>query len=501
MRRSSTFVARRLRIESLNEPIALIHTNNPVARSEGLAMRAQIEIAFGGRTTIARLYQDAGDMVAMHEVGLSEPSWSILGVHDGDKVELRHPPPLASLSAVRAKLYGHRLDDARLSTIINDIGKRRYSDVQIAAFVAAFASHPPDVNEMAALTRAMVAVGDRMAWDHAPIVDKHCIGGLPGNRTTPIVVAIAAAAGLTIPKTSSRAITSAAGTADMMETMTRVDLDGPAMRRVVEQEGGCLVWGGGIRLSPADDVIIRVERTLDLDAQAQMVASVLSKKLAAGSTHVVIDIPVGPTAKVRTASEATELCDNLKTVASRFGMAVETCQTDGTQPVGRGIGPCLEARDVLQVLRGHPDAPSDLRDRALRLAGAVMEIGKAAKPGSGVDIAEQILADGRALRKFIAICEAQGGFREPATAPLTKVLQARKAGLFKSIDNRRLSRLAKLSGAPRSPAAGLDLHVRLGDRIAAGQPLMTIHGQSEGELDYALAYAGQNPDIIEICTA
>src|SRR5207342_2314958 len=195
------------------------------------------------------------------------------------------------------------------------------SDIELAAFVTACAGDRMDLDESVALTRAMISVGERLDWGGGPVLDKHCVGGLPGNRTTPIVVAIIAAAGYRIPKTSSRAITSPAGTADAMEVMAPVALDLPGMRRVVEKEGGCIVWGGNVRLSPADDILIRVERPLDFDSDGQLVASILSKKVAAGSTHVLIDMPVGPTAKVRSLESAMSLQARLLTTASALGLA------------------------------------------------------------------------------------------------------------------------------------------------------------------------------------
>ena len=283
-----------------------------------------------------------------------------------------------------------------------------------------------------------------------------------------------------------------------METMAPVDLDIPAMRRVVEKEGGCIVWGGSVRLSPADDILIRVERALDLDSTAQLVASVLSKKIAAGSTHVLIDIPVGPTAKVRTNQDAQDLIVYLKKVAAAFDLAAKPVQTDGMQPVGRGIGPALEAHDVLAVLRGEPTQPTDLRDRAVQLAGAVLELGGSVAPGSGEKAASDLLSDGRALAKFLAICDAQGGFREPPFAPLHYVIETPASGTVTSIDNRLLARVAKLAGAPRSRSAGLELHAKVGDSVERGQPLITLHGESPGELDYALAFARANPGMIEV---
>ena len=493
-----TLHIRRLGLETQHEPLVLMHVDCPVARSEGFTARAQIELMVNGRTALATLYQVRDGLVGAHEIGLSEAVWRRLGAEDGTPATIRHPQPLESMSAVRSKVYGHRLDATKISNIVRDVAQERYSDVELAAFIAAFSSQPADLDEMVSLTRAMVDVGDRLSWPGAIIVDKHCVGGLPANRTTPLVVSIAAAAGLTIPKTSSRAITSPAGTADAMETMAPVDLDVSAMRKVVDKEGGCIVWGGSVSLSPADDILIRVERALDLDSPAQMVASVLSKKIAAGSTHVILDLPVGPTAKVRTDQDAIQLSVHLQSVANELGLLVKPIQTDGSQPIGSGIGPALEARDVLSVLRREAGAPDDLSGRACLLAGALLEIAGGAAPGCGQSVARSILADGRAEAKFMAICEAQGGFREPPVAPLQQEIRAGFTGHVKAIDNRQLARIAKLAGAPAAKSAGVDLLIKLGDTVEKGQPLFTIHGDARGELDYACAYAAANPDTIEV---
>jgi thymidine phosphorylase len=490
--------ARRLRLHTHHELIAVMRSDSPVCHAEGLAAHTQIYIRNGGRPIAATLFQVDGEFLAGDEIGLSEAAWQALGVDEGTIVQVGHAPPLESITCVRQRIYGHRLNAAALRSIVEDVVAGRYSDVHLAAFLTATAALPFDEDETYSLTKAMVDAGDRLRWPSEIVVDKHSVGGLPGNRTTPIIVAIAAACGLTMPKTSSRAITSPAGTADTMETLTRVDLDLEAMQRVVASEGGCLAWGGAVRLSPADDIFIGVERALDIDTEGQLIASVLSKKIAAGATHVVLDIPVGPTAKVRSADAAERLAATLTTVAGRFGLITRCVQTDGTQPVGRAIGPALEARDVLAVLTGDPDAPMDLRDRVCILAGVILEIGEVALAGTGRALAEQTLADGSAWKKFQRICDAQGGMRTPPTARLTHPIVASHSGRVTHIDNRRIARLAKLAGAPDVPAAGMRLHVSLGDDIIAGQPLLTLHAQSRGEMAYALTYAASNSDMIVI---
>lgn len=205
--------------------------------------------------------------------------------------------------------------------------------MEIGAFLVACAAFMTTA-ETLGLTRAMANVGERLSWASPLIVDKHCIGGIPGNRTSMIVVPIVAAHGLIIPKTSSRAITSPSGTSDTMEVLANVDISAERMQAIVAKENAVLAWGGRVNLSPADDILISVERPLRIDTFEQMVASILSKKLAAGSTHLVIDIPVGPTAKVRSQQEAVRLRKLFEYVATHLGITVDIVLTNGSQPIG-----------------------------------------------------------------------------------------------------------------------------------------------------------------------
>ena len=495
---TTTLRLRRLGIDTYQEPVVYMSAECPVCRSEGWNAETRLRVALDGRQIIATLNVLTGPLLAADEASLSEAAWRSLGGREGGRLTVSSAPPLLSLSHVRAKIYGGRLDPRGLDAIVRDIAAGRYSAIELSAFVTACATGRLDRDETIGLTRAMIDAGERMTWGRAPIVDKHSVGGLPGNRTTPLVVPIVAAHGLTIPKTSSRAITSPAGTADTMETLAPVALDIPATRRVVEREGGCIVWGGAIRLSPADDIIIRVERPLDLDSEGQLVASVLSKKAAAGSTHVVIDLPVGPTAKLRTVQAARSLGARLIDVGAAIGLQIDVVEGDGSQPIGRGIGPALEAWDILAVLQGRADAPGDLRERALTLAGRVLEVAGAVSSGAGTEAARAVLDDGRAWRKFQAICDAQGGMRTPPRARLIRPFPAPRAGRIATIDNRRLARVAKLAGAPKSPAAGLELHMRLGAWADTGQPLFTLHADSPGELTYAWEFVAANPDVVRV---
>ncbi|MEX2499062.1 MAG: thymidine phosphorylase family protein [Wenzhouxiangellaceae bacterium] len=485
-------------LDTRDRPIAILRNDSPLCRSEGFAAHARIHLESARDDVIAELFHTGAEILGMDEVGLSTSAWKTLQVRDGDDLHISHPRPLQSVTHVRGKVYGRRLGPRALSAIMRDIVRGRYDEIELAMFLTAIAARALDNDELVALTGAMVEVGERLAWNQPVLMDKHCVGGLPGNRTTPLVVAIVAANGLAIPKTSSRAITSPAGTADTMEMLAPVNLDLGTMRRVVEAEGGCVVWGGSVRLSPVDDILIRVARVMDLDAEAQLVASVLSKKVAAGSTHLVLDLPVGETAKVRSRRDGEALARRLEATADAFGLKTRTIMTDGSQPVGCGIGPALEAHDVLAVLQNSENQPKDLRERAARLAGELLEMAGTVPAGRGQARALETLASGAAWRKFMAICKAQGGMRTPPVANSRQVITAPHCGTIARFDNRRLGRVAKLAGAPAAPAAGVELHVHLGDRVEQGEPLYTIHAETRGELEYAHEFAGNNGDIISI---
>jgi len=486
---------KRIAIDTHHQSIAFLRRDCHVCRAEGFNSQSRIQLTLNDIEAIATLDIVGDEWLEEGEIGVSEFTWKLLNATEGDVADITHPQPLESLTHVRAKIFRHTLDYTAFRSIISDIVAGRFSDIQLAAFVTACTGNKLNLDEITCLTAAMVDVGERLQWPQPNIFDKHCVGGLPGNRTTPLVVAIAAANGLCMPKTSSRAITSPAGTADTMETLAPVALDLPTIRRVVEREGACIVWGGFVKLSPADDILIRVERALEIDSEGQLIASVLSKKKAAGASHVLIDIPVGSTAKVRSKETGEALANMLYAVGKRMGLTLRVHMSDGRQPVGRGIGPALEAKDLLSIFQNTANAPADLRDHALDLSALLLEMGNVAAVGKGRILAEDTLSSGAAWHKFQAICAAQGGMREPPTATYTWPVCAIRDGYVQAIDNRILSRLAKLAGAPASAAAGIEVLAKVGQWVHRGEPLFILHAETQGELSYALDFYQIHSDI------
>ena len=491
MNNGPTLPIRRVAIDTWRENVVFLHRDCPVVRASGFQALAKVRVQANGKSLIAVLNVVDDDCIcAPRELGLSEDAFERLGTEEGEQARIEQAEPAPSIAALHRKIAGERLGHEDLHAIVQDIAAARYSRIELAAFVVATNQFELDRDEVLNLTEAMIACGQRIDWQRevgaGPVVDKHCIGGIPGNRTSMVVVPIVAAHGMLCPKTSSRAITSPAGTADTMEVLAEVELPLERLKEIVRATHGCLAWGGTADLSPADDILISVERPLAIDSPGQMVASILSKKVSAGATHLVLDIPVGPTAKVRNMPAAQRLKRLFEYVAARLGLELDAVITDGRQPIGRGIGPVLEARDVMQVLSNDPEAPQDLRQKALRLAGRVIEFDPDVRGGDGYRIARNILESGRALAKMNAIIDAQGRRAEPLSAGrLGFDVTAPADGTVIGVDNHRLARIARLSGAPQVRGAGIDLMVKLADEVRAGQTLYRVHAQFDADLEFA----------------
>jgi len=487
---------RRVAIDTYKENVAYLHRDCQVYRSEGFQALSKVEIIGDGadQSVLAALnvVDDAG-ITAPGQLGLSLEAFQQLGLPEGAEVSVAHAKPPTSLHAVHRKIAGERLSYADYEAITRDIVEHRYAKIEMAAFLVACSETGMERDEVLHLTRAMADSGERIDWREALVADKHCIGGIPGNRTSMLVVPIVAAHGMFIPKTSSRAITSPAGTADTMEVLAHVELPPDRLNEIVRTQRGCLAWGGTARLAPVDDILISVERPLSLDSPGQLVASILAKKVAAGATHLLIDIPMGPTAKVRTQSDALRLRKLFEFVGDRVGLQLEVMVTDGHQPIGRGIGPVLEARDVMQVLENDPNQPRDLREKALQLASRILEFDPDVRGGQGYTLARDILESGRALDKMRAIIEAQGASDVPREiGRLCNTVAADRDGSVAAIDNQQMAHIARLAGAPMDKGAGVDLYKKVGDRVRRGEPLYAIHAEFAADFAFAGEAAAQN---------
>jgi len=467
--------------------VAVLNTKD--TEKMDLHKRDRIKIIKKGKVeTVLLNISESEKVVGQGKIGLYEEVIDSLKLKDGDIVKMVPARKPLSIDYIKKKMDGFRLMKKEIDQIVWDIVHNKLNVVELTYFIAACYSNELDIRETTLLTKAMISHGDILRLNRYPVMDKHCVGGIAGNRTTMVIVPILAAANVAIPKTSSRSITSPAGTADTMEVLANVSLPIEKMKKIVEKTNGCIIWGGALNLAPADDKIIQVERPLAIDAKSQLLASVMAKKASVSATHVLVDIPTGKGAKLPNKKKALQLKKDFENLAKRIGIKVKVIITDGKEPVGDGIGPALEARDVLWVLKNDKKAPEDLKRKSLIMAGIMLEMAGKAKKGNGIKLAKEILESGKAYKKMLEIIKMQGKkITDTSKIELGKIrynVRAKRNGTIKEISNRAISKIARVAGAPDCKGAGIYLHKHVGDKVKKGDKLFTVYCHDKGKLEF-----------------
>jgi len=396
-----------------------------------------------------------------------------------------------AIEAIKKKLIGKRLNYDEIFALMDEISSRRLGDVLTTYFAAAGFAEGFNNDELFYLTKAMAETGSTLKFKGI-VADKHSTGGVAGTRTTMIIVPIIAAAGIKIPKNSSRAITSPSGTADTMEVIAPVTFSPKQIQTIVERVGGCIVWGGHLGLAPADDVIIQVEEPLAFESFDKIIVSIMAKKIASGATHVIFDIPVGPNMKIKHIKDAELIEQKFRFLSHKFGIKIAIDINQTLQPIGRGVGPVLEVRDVFQVLEQLKERPLKLEQKALRLAARLLDLCFADmkgdyKEGMGETVANQLLVSGKALAKMREIIKAQGGDSSCSCESLILAryrheVKSERAGRVTILNNRDVSIIAKILGSPNDKKAGLFLERKLEDEVTRGDVLCTLYSSDKWRL-------------------
>ncbi len=469
------------------------------ADAEELGVHPGDRVRVQNGETVTALVETTESVVAKGEVGVSLELKHRFGAKESDVLRLFPAEKPESVKFIKKKMMGKKLQKEELDKLIADVVDGTLSDIELSAWVTSLEINDMDMEEVEHLTRAMVKFGETLDFGSDVVFDKHSIGGVPGNKITLLVVPIIASQGLLIPKTSSRAVTGAAGTADVMEIFGPVNLKADEIRDITKRVGGVMCWGGGVNLAPADDIIIRVEHPLSIDPPAQLLASVMAKKKACGANKVVMDLPMGEGTKLPDLESSKKLARAFIDLGERLGMQVECAVTYGGQPVGRAIGVAVEANEALAALRGMDAAPRSLIEKSTAIAGIALEMGGIVGRGKGKAKAEEILKSGLALQKFSEIVEAQGGAvpkGEFAVGRFVEALSTPDGGYVSGMKNKPLVRIARAAGSPKDHGAGVIVHHKRGDKVAPGEPLMTIYSNNEFKLREAVALAKKEQPIV-----
>ncbi len=469
---------------SVSEPISAINRDDALEMGVGPMDRGRVTL--DGTATTSVVISDS--TVPKGRIYLTANIMSKCGASDGDSVEVSYCPLPESIRSIRKKIHGGRLNREELDSIVGDIMDGTLSEREILAFVSAFNVNNADINEVADLTRAMAATGRTVDLGPGPIYDFHSLGGVPGNKITPIVVSIVASQGLTIPKLSSRAISSACGTSDFVDTFCDVELDTESLKSALEKAGGVFACGNE-DYAPVGSRIIKAERPMGIDPRPVMIASIMSKKVALGTTHLLMDLPMGEGAKIPDMQAAEDFSDDMVALGDILGIKVECAVSNASQPIGRTIGPILEARECIETLQGKGDPL--VAEKACAIAGIILEM---AGFDDGASMARGILSSGAALSKFREIVAAQNG--DPAVEPsdlvpggYVKDVHAKHSGYVQYVDNRSIVATAKAAGAPFDTGAGVMFIHKTGDIVEEGDVLFRIFADSKAKLDRAVESA------------
>jgi len=476
-------------------PVAML--NRVTAEKAGIHIHDRISIKTLSKPfkEIKTIVDLVAGIIRKDELAVSSEIKKRLGLRNGQKVDIVISPIPKSLEYIKKKLNGKKLRKKQIEEIIDDVVSNSLSEPEIALFVSAMYKNGMNFKEEIYLIKAILKSGNTLNLKDKFVVDKHSIGGVAGNRTTPLVVSICNAAGLTIPKTSSRAITSAAGTADVIETIARIEFPIEDLKKILRKTKGCMVCGGSLGMVPADSRIIHVEKMLKIDPEAQLLASIIAKKLAVNSKYILIDIPYGKSAKL-SKQKAEKLKKKFVRLGKYFKRELKVVLTDGKQPIGNGVGPVLELLDIIQVLDPRQDGPIDLEDKSVFLSAQLLEMTGKVEKGKGEDFAKRILHSGKAYDSFKKIIKAQeGSLKSLNVGKYKKNMLAKRNGKILEIDNKLINNLARSAGCPTDKAAGLYLHFHVGERVKKGQKLITIYSESKTRLNTAVNFYNKRKPI------
>ncbi len=481
-----------ININSFNENIVYLHRDCDTYKLDEIKSLTKVEIHGGAVPVFAFLEIVEDDsIVKTNEIGLNNEAFSKVNLPEGANVTISMAGPPTSSGALQRKISGNVLSSNEYSMVMKDIVAGRYSNMDIASFLVASGSFMTS-SEVLSLTESLV--GDEIIrWDEENIVvDHHCLGGVPGNKTDIIITAIVSAYGLPMPKTAARSLTSCAGVADTFSVLANVDMTESKLKKMIKECRGAIVDYNSLPIASASKIVSAVEKALGITQQQHIVSSVLAIKLAAGVTHMVLDIPVGPSSRIKTTNEAMRIRKMVEYIGDMLSLEIDAVITDGSEPVGNGVGAILEARDVMKILRHKEDAPQDLLEKSLFLAGRILEFDPKLRGGQGYHVAKEILTSGRALESLNRIIYAQGKAPQAQLGHLTRDIVSSRAGIVESIDNYQINKIGVMAGASQYPGAGLDLLKKVGDLVEPGETIYRIHSLTSNDFAHANSLADAN---------
>ena len=473
-------------INSFDENVAYLNKDCSIYKIDNIKSLTRVEVHGGEKPLYAFLQiTDSNKIVKPGELGLNSEAFAKLGLPEGEKVSLSLTLPPPSLGAIKRKIAGNVLSAKDYAAIVSDIASNRYSTAEVAAFLVAIGSFFTPA-EMVDFTEALC--GEKVLdWEREEIVtDYACVDHVPANKVDLIVAAIVAAYGLPMPKVLSSNVGGGAGVVDAMKVLANVDMGVADFKKQVWEKRAAIADFDKADICPADKIISQIERQSGIVTMERTISSIIANKMAMGITHLLLDIPVGARAKIKNTAEAMRLRKVIEYICDMCGLNVDIAITDASEPIGNGIGAVLEARDIVKVLKNKDDAPEALREKALFIAGRILEFDPKLRGGQGYLVAKEILKSGKALDAWKQIVKSQGEKEIDSLGHLTKDIVAEKSGKVKRINTSLVNKIAILAGAGQYAGAGVDLLLKTGDNVSKGDTLYRIYSCNSSDFSLAI---------------
>ena len=393
-----------------------------------------------------------------------------------------------SMQAIRKKMLWKKISDEEIDAIIEDIQDNKIHDLVLAYYVATSFFYKSDVHELAYTTKATAYTWDmyRFPWI---VAGKYCIWWVPGNETTMIVIPILASLWITMPKTFSKAITSPAATGECVNVLMDIEFDKQEVIRLTDKVWACLVWNEKLNLAPVNDRIIKVSSPLGMEPYARMISSIMAKNYAMWINHCLIDIPMWPTAKVVTMKDAKRVAKRFRDIWEYLWIKMDVQVTDWSEPIGRWIWACLQAREALRILQQYGTRSDDLEKKAIFLASRILILcWKASTMRSARKLVNEQLLNWEARKKMQEIIKAQNWnpnikSEDIQLGKFSHDIVAEKDCIISKVDMKHLNTMVRWLWAPKLYEAWIYLHKKLWDKVKKWEIIYTMYSPSANKLN------------------
>ena len=445
------------------------------------------------------------DLVDIGEIWITKDVYKKYSLKEWDIISISATKtnPL-SLQAIKKKLLGNKINEKEIKALMRDMTDGKISDVLSAYYAACSFTYSSDQEELYLTAKYSAEMWDMIKFDHDTAV-KYCIGWIPWNETTMIIVPILWSLWISSPKTFSKAITSPAATWECVEVLMDIEFSVDEMKKLVKKTWSCLAWWKVLKFAPANDKIIKVSYPLKTEAYSKIAVSIMAKIYAGWTKYCLIDLPVGEYWKIKDLKTAKRVKKHFEYIGKKLWMKMNVDITSADEPVGKWIGAVLQVREVLRILQNKKNISLDLKNKSIELAANLIELVWLAKWKKAKILAKKQIDSWEAWEYMKKLINIQNSLHK--TNPNKKDAShlwsvdsenlplwwfnhkffAEKSGSIQKIDVELLKDVSKKLWAPVDKKAWFYLNKQVGDKVKKWELLFEVFSGDEDRLKQGLA--------------